>query len=81
MMMPDSYYPDDIQGWQICYIEGCIGRGHCARCGAINYRLMGYYGAIARWAKEWGISEADVERRFEAKYQKQVEQETLDETI
>lgn len=60
-------YPDDIQGWQLCLIEGCIGKGRCPRCGKINYQLMGYYGALARWAKKWGISEDETERRFKEK--------------
>jgi hypothetical protein len=26
---------------------------------------MGYYGAVAKWAKEWGISEDEAEKRTE----------------
>lgn len=59
-------YPDDITGWQLCYIEGCLGIAHCPRCGKTNYHLMGYFGAIARWAKAWGISEEAAEARIEA---------------
>ena len=60
-----AYYPDDIQGWQICHMEGCAGNGHCSRCGATNYALLGYFGAVARWAKAWGVSKAEAERRIE----------------
>ena len=59
-----EYYPDDITGPQVCYMEGCVGRGPCPRCGEVNYRLMGYYGAVAKWAKAWGISQDEAERRI-----------------
>ena len=62
--MPSPYYPDDISGADICYMEGCIGRGPCPRCGETNYALMGYYGAIARWAKVWGVSKDEAESRI-----------------
>ena len=62
----DSYYPDDLSIAAYCQIEGCIGKGNCSRCGEVNYRLMGYYGAVARWAKKWGITEAAAEFRIEA---------------
>jgi hypothetical protein len=65
------YYPDDITGPQVCYIEGHIGKGRYPRCGAINYVLMGYYGAIARWAKAWGISEDEAEARIAANQERE----------
>jgi len=36
------YYPDDIQPWQVCYMEGCSFRdgGVCVNCGQ---RLRCYY--------------------------------------
>lgn len=63
-MRSDPMYPDDVGGADICYMEGCVGRGHCPRCGKVNYQLLGYYGAIARWAKEWGVSRKEAERRI-----------------
>ncbi len=39
-------------------------RGHCLDCHEVNYALLGWYGARARWAKTWDISEAEVERRW-----------------
>ena len=60
--MPDDISENDPR---LCQIEGCEGRGPCPRCGKVNYRLMGYYGAVGRWAKEWDISETEAERRIE----------------
>ena len=60
----DPSYPDDTQGWQICIMEGHGGKGHCPRCGDVNYKLLGYYGALARWGKKWGLTETETERRF-----------------
>jgi len=60
-----SNYPDDISGRDLCYMEGCLGNGVCSRCGEVNYRLMGYYGAVARWAKAWGVSEDEAMRRMD----------------
>lgn len=59
--------PDDISNndSRLCQVEGCMGKGPCPRCGEVNYRLMGYYGAVARWAKEWGVSGDEAERRIE----------------
>lgn len=57
-------YPDGLRPDAYCYMEGCIGRGRCPRCGDVNYNLMGYYGAVARWAQAWGISEDEAERRI-----------------
>lgn len=62
--MSYDYYPDDITGPSLCIIEGCVGKGRCPRCGEINYHLMGWYGAVARWAKAWGISELQAEERI-----------------
>jgi len=65
-----SYLPDDIGPMHpgLCIMEGCIGRGNCPRCGEINYRLLGWYGALARWAKAWGVTEDEADRRI-AKHQ------------
>ena len=60
-----SNYPDDISGSDYCHMEGCLGGGTCPRCGKTNYRLMGYYGAVARWAKAWGVSEDEAMRRMD----------------
>lgn len=62
-----SGYPDNISGADLCHMEGCIGRGNCRRCGRVNYAEMGYYGALARNAKRWGVSEAEAERRMDAR--------------
>ena len=58
-------YPEGLSGPAFCYMEGCFGKGRCPRCGETNYQFMGYYGAIARWAKAWGVSEDEAERRIE----------------
>ena len=60
--MPDDIGPNDSR---LCQIEGCMGKGPCPRCGEVNYALMGYYGAVARWAKTWGVSEDEAQRRME----------------
>lgn len=57
-------YPDGLSGWAMCQIEGCLGYGPCSRCGETNYHLMGYIGARKRWAKTWGVSEEETEKRF-----------------
>lgn len=67
--MSDPYYPDDISGSALCHMEGCSGKGPCPRCGKTNYALMGFYGAVARWAKAWGVTEEEAERRMTAKYE------------
>ena len=61
-----SMYPDDIGPMHagLCVMEGCIGNGYCPRCGETNYRLMGWYGARARWAKAWGVTEDEADRRI-----------------
>lgn len=59
-----AMYPDGLSGRDFCYMEGCIGKGRCSRCGSINYQLMGYHGALARWAKTWRMSEGETEREF-----------------
>ena len=69
-----NYYPPDIRGSQLCFIEGCIGKGNCSRCGEINYALMGFYGAVARWAKVWGIPEEEAEDRIVGHQQAQYEE-------
>ena len=69
-------YPDGLQPRDYCLIEGCIGKGPCPRCGKTNYHLMGFYGAVARWAKKWGLSEDEAERRITARQeQRAVEEE------
>lgn len=45
-------------------MEGCIGKGNCRRCGEVNYRLLGWYGAVASAAKRWGVSEDEAETRI-----------------
>jgi len=62
--MSDPGYPDDITGPQLCYIEGCVGKGNCPRCGEVNYRLLGWYGAVASAAKRWGVTEDEAEARI-----------------
>ena len=62
--MSSPMYPDDIHGWHLCHMEGCIGKGPCPRCGAVNYHLLGYWGAVARNAKRWGCTEEEAERRI-----------------
>jgi len=54
-----------LEAWQRCAMEGCRGKGNCPDCGQVNYRLLGYYGAVARWAKAWKVSEAEAERIME----------------
>ena len=63
--MGNPMYPDNIQGWEICHMEGCLGKGHCPRCGKVSYSLMGWYGAVARNAKRWRVSEQEAEKRIE----------------
>ena len=59
------YYPEGLSGAAICHMEGCVGsKGYCSRCGETNYQLLGYYGAVARWAKAWGVTEKEAERRI-----------------
>ena len=50
-------------------------KGHCPDCGDVNYRLLGWYGAVARWAKAWGVTEdmaidrmarRDIEKRIKS---------------
>ena len=65
-----SNYPEGLSGAAYCFMEGCVGRGPCPRCGKTNYRLMGYYGAVARWAKAWGISTDEAEQRIVANRQR-----------
>lgn len=62
--MSSPSYPDDVSGPAICYMEGCTGKGPCPNCGETNYHLMGYYGAVARWAKAWGVTEEEAEKRI-----------------
>lgn len=57
-------YPEDISDSALCHMEGCIGKGNCPRCGDVNYHLLGWYGAVARWARKWGISDAEAEERI-----------------
>ena len=64
--MPPSSYPDDIQPWQVCIIEGCRGP-NCSDCGTVNYRWLGYLGAVASAAKRWGVSKEDAEEHINKK--------------
>ncbi len=62
-------YPDDLSASQLCQIEGCLGlKGYCPRCGETNYSLLGFYGAVARWAKAWSVTEDEAEERIMARY-------------
>ena len=63
-MRNDGRYPEGLNGRDYCYMEGCIGKGPCPRCGKTNYAWMGYWGAVARWAKTWGVSEEVAQRRI-----------------
>ena len=63
-------YPPGMSGSDMCHVEGHIGKGNCSRCGDIDYGIMGYYGAVARWAKAWGITERETEHRFQQHYTK-----------
>ena len=65
--MSDPAYPEGLSGSQLCFMEGCIGKGNCPRCGQVNYRPLGWYGAVARWAKAWGVSEDEAEKRITAR--------------
>lgn len=57
-------YPPDLSRAAICRIEGHRGEGHCPDCGDVNYRLLGYYGAIASAAKRWGVTREEAEYRI-----------------
>ena len=62
-----SLCPDGLSPKDYCHMEGCVGAGRCPRCGDIDYAYMGYMGAVARWAKEWDVTEEEAMRRFEDK--------------
>ena len=47
-----------------CSIGDHGGKGHCANCGHVNYRLLGWFGAVARWAKAWGVTKDEAEDRI-----------------
>ena len=47
-----------------CLMGGCRGRGNCPDCGRVNYRLLGYYGAIGRWSKVWSLTADQTEDRM-----------------
>lgn len=64
-MTRSPYYPDDIPLSAYCEMEGCVGKGPCPRCGKTNYHWMGFWGAVARWAKTWGVSEDEALKRIE----------------
>lgn len=63
-MGTDGYYPDDMQDEWYCEVEGHLGDTHCSRCGFVNYAWLGYLGAVARWAKAWGITKIEAEKRI-----------------
>ena len=71
--MSDPGYPEGLSGKDYCYMEGCIGKGPCPRCGKTNYRLMGWYGAIASAAKRWGVTNEEAERRIVARQRAEVQ--------
>lgn len=60
-------YKDGVGGADLCFMEGCLGNGHCPRCGVTNYHLLGYYGAVASAAKRWGCTTDEAERRISAR--------------
>ena len=48
-----------------CHYGDHIGaNGHCSNCGDVNYHLLGYLGAVARWAKAWGITKDEADERI-----------------
>jgi hypothetical protein len=53
-----------MSGLDMCLYEGCRGDGHCPDCGRTNYRLLGYHGAVARWASAWNITRNQAEDRI-----------------
>jgi hypothetical protein len=59
-----DYYPPDLPTEAICMMEGCRGNGVCPDCGRKDYALLGYRGAIRRWAKAWGVTEREAEDRI-----------------
>ena len=60
-------YPDGLHSSDYYHMEGCVSNP-CTRCGRTDYHELGWRGALARWSKEWGISEEETERRFLEKY-------------
>ncbi len=38
--------------------------GACRNCGDVNYHLLGWYGAVARWARAWKITEDEASDRI-----------------
>ena len=38
--------------------------GHCLDCGHVNYRVLGWFGAVARWAKAWGVTKDEAAERI-----------------
>ena len=60
-----SNYPDGLSPSAFCHMEGCL-RNPCPRCGETNYALLGYTGAVSRWAKAWGVTKEEAERRMSA---------------
>lgn len=62
---------DDLEAAASCHMGDHFGhdgkewRGEpCSRCGETNYRLLGYYGAVASSAKRWGLSKEEAEARM-----------------
>jgi len=48
--------------------DHCDAKGpYCSCCHTMNYGLLGIMGARARWAKAWGITEAEVNARWDAR--------------
>jgi len=50
-------------------MDHCSDKPYCWCCGDTNYRWLGYLGAIARWAKAWGVSKEEAEKRMNEKYE------------
>ena len=47
-----------------CHYGDHLPVGHCSNCGNVNYSYLGYLGAVARWAKAWGITKEEADERI-----------------
>ena len=47
-----------------CHIVAHAGDGHCPNCGHVNYRVLCWFGAVARWAKAWGVTKDEAAERI-----------------
>ncbi len=49
-----------------CSLGDHCGAGpNCSCCGYVNYPWLGHLGAVARWAKAWGVCKDEAEKRME----------------